>query len=258
MPLTRTTFALLLGCLLPIQPQAAEPIELEWCLDDFPNRHHYPEQGAPYGPTVDFMQELARRAGVQLRFSPNTPFARCLRMMEQGKTDVMTSLNASPEREQYMHLLPYDHARPEVVLLRQDSTDIWSVAELSHLNLMVIRGYTYNADVLNSVARHQPTIEVDSLEAGLNMLLLNRADALLAPVQSSRNRIQSNPRYHGQFKTASFSFQLSEPRFVHLGLSKASPNADAKARLTEAIETMVADDLVHRYFHALPASPSTP
>ncbi|SEA11122.1 substrate-binding periplasmic protein [Alkalimonas amylolytica] len=256
----RTTFALLIGFLLPVSlqaaPSAAEPIELEWCLDDFPNRHHYPEHGNPYGPTVDFMQELAKRAGVQLRFSPSTPFARCLRMMEQGKTDVMTSLNASTERAQYMHLIPYDHARPEVILLRQESPDIWSVAELSHLNLMVIRGYTYNADILNIIARHQQTIEVDSLDSGLNMLLLNRADALLAPVQSSRNLIQTNPRYHGQFKTASLAIQLAEPRYVHIGLSKASPNARLEKQLRLAVESMIADDLVHRYFHALPGAPA--
>lgn len=229
--------------------------ELEWCLDDFPNRHSYPKQGSPYGPTVDFMQELAKRADIRIRFSPNTPFARCLRMMEQGKTDVMTSLNTSPSRQKFMYLIPYDHARPEVLYLRKDAADIWSVSELNTLHLMVIRGYTYNAAVLNMVAQHSQTIEVDSLESGLTMLLLNRADVLLAPAQSSRNLIQSNSRYHNKFKTASLTFQLNEPRFVHLGLSKKSPHAQLKPRLSAAIESMVADDLVHRYFHGAPGNP---
>lgn len=257
--LCRSICSLLLGCfaaMSSIPSNADETIELYWCLDDFPNRHHYPADGEPYGPTVDFMQEVARRAGVRLRFSQNTPFARCLRMMEQGKVDVMTSLNTSPERAEFMHLIPYDQARPEVVLLRQDSPDIWSVAELSHLSLMVIRGYTYNADILNIISRHQQTIEVDSLESGLNMLLLKRADALLAPVQSSRNLMQTNPRYHGQFKTASLAIQLAEPRYVHIGLSKASPNARLETQLRLAVESMIADDLVHRYFHALPEVPA--
>lgn len=233
----------------------SEQPELEWCLDDFPNRHSYPSHGSPYGPTVDFMQELAKRADIRIRFSPNTPFARCLRLMEQGKTDLMTSLNTSPDRQAFMHLIPYDHARPEVLYLRHDANDVWSVSELNTLHLMVIRGYTYNAAVLNLVAEHGQTIEVDSLESGLTMLLLGRANALLAPSQSSRNLIQSNSRYHDQFKTASLKFQLSEPRYVHLGLSQKSPHAHLKQQLLDAIESMVADDLIHRYFHGAPAQP---
>jgi len=46
---------------------------LEWCLDHYPNRHSYPKNAEPYGPTVDLMRELALRAGFVLKFSPDTP-----------------------------------------------------------------------------------------------------------------------------------------------------------------------------------------
>lgn len=247
--------SLLLTSLLYVKAGLAAT-KIEWCLDDFPNRHQVPATGEPYGPTVDFMKEVARRANLELHLTPATPFARCLRMMEQGKTDLMTSLNTSPQRERYMHLIPYDHARPEIILLRKGSNDILSLTELNHVSLMVIRGYSYNIDLPNIINQHRRIIEIDSLESGLNMLLLNRADALLAPVQSSHNLILSNGRYHDQFKKASLTLQLDQPRFVHIGLSKNSPNANLDDRIRQAVESMVSDDLVHRYFYFLPETPN--
>ncbi|KKO45202.1 hypothetical protein WG68_11655 [Arsukibacterium ikkense] len=241
-------------CCYAVAQQDIRP-ELEWCLDHLPDRHNYPETGMPFGPTVDFMQEVARRAGVKLRYSPNTPFARCLRLMEQGKTDVMIRLNSSPERERFMFMIPVDYARSEVLLLRKDSPDIESVAGLTQLNLILIRGYTYNAETIKMLTTHRNTIMMDSQDSGLELLLRGRGDALISTAEIARNRIRSNPSYHGQFKFASVSFELTEPRFVHLGLSRASPHANLQQRLADAVQSMIAEGLINEYFHQLPSGP---
>ena len=66
---------------------AAAP-ELEWCLDHFPPRHSYLPGQQPKGPMVDMMQKLATQSGFTLKFTPPTPVARCLKLMQQGKTDL--------------------------------------------------------------------------------------------------------------------------------------------------------------------------
>lgn len=238
------------GAQLP--PDTPEKPELEWCLDHLPNRHDYPDTGKPFGPTVDFMQELAQRAGFRLRFSPNTPFSRCLRQMEQGKTDLMIRLNDSPDRRRYMHLIPFDRARTEVLLIRQDRPDVRYFHQLAELNLIVVRGYNYNHRALKQLAQQPRSIPIDSQDAGLQMLLMGRGDALISTFEVARNRIQSNPDYHGQFKVASLDLEPDEARFVHLALAKASPYAHLRQQLAEAIETMIADGLIPHYFHHLP------
>lgn len=65
-------------------PGGSEP-QLLWCLDHFSRFHHYENVTTPYGPSVDLMQELARRAGFTLVFTPQTPVARCLRLMAEGR-----------------------------------------------------------------------------------------------------------------------------------------------------------------------------
>ena len=137
---------------------------LQWCLDNYPNRHNYPPQGEPYGPTVDLMRELARRSGFALTFSPNTPFARCLKLMRDGKTDLMIRLNYSDERHDYMHLIPYVRAaRAEHLYLLNQHSDISEFAQLNRLTIGVIRGYIYNAELPNLLIKNSKTVvEIDT------------------------------------------------------------------------------------------------
>ena len=239
-----TGFIVAIACSLPSFTHSVELPELEWCLDDYPGRHNYPAQGQPHGPTVDFMLELARKAGIRIRFSPNTPFARCLVLMANGQTDLMIRLNSDIECEKYMFMIPVEKAAPEVLLIHKNSADIQNIEELHRLNLIVVRGYTYNSNTINVIAHHPRSIIVDSIDVGLKMLLRDRGDAVVTTVEIASMRTESNPDYRQQFKLASLRFSAPEPRFIHLALSKASPHAHLKDRLENAVALMIADGLM--------------
>ncbi|WP_083923033.1 substrate-binding periplasmic protein [Arsukibacterium perlucidum] len=233
---------------LPAMALQAEQPELEWCLDDYPNRHNYPAQGSPYGPTVDFMQELAKRASIRIRYSPSIPFARCLRLMEQGKTDLMVRLKTDAERERFMFMLPLQESPPEILVIHTDSPDIKNTSELKRLNVMFIRGYTYQGNTINIIANHPRSIIIDSIDVGLQMLLKGRGDAIVTTEEYINRQIQSKSEYRDQFKLASLPLHDAEQNFfIYLALSKASPHAHLKERLEQAIASMIADDLMDLY-----------
>ncbi|SEA11178.1 substrate-binding periplasmic protein [Alkalimonas amylolytica] len=235
------TLLLLLHAFAPSTAQSAAKPQLEWCLDDLPSYHAYPAEGMPYGPTVDFMLELARRAGFELTFSPNTPFARCLRLMEQGEVDLMVRLNTSEQREKVMYMLPYALARPEVLIIRQQQQDITSIAELNRLHLMVVRGYTYNHQTLNVIAGHPHSTVIDSVETGLKMLQMHRADAMVTTEEYALNWFSRIPEYQQQFTLASLTFESREPLYIHVALSKTSVHSHLVPMLQQAIAAMIAD-----------------
>lgn len=132
MPFFHCLMNLSLLCLLlcPTAAQANQP-ELEWCLDHLPPRQIYLASQQPTGPMVDLMQQLARQSGFTLKFSPPTPSARCLKLMQQGKTDLMTGLLWSAQREQFMLLLPFDNARPDALFSRHQQNPLNSMAALN-------------------------------------------------------------------------------------------------------------------------------
>lgn len=238
---------ILLWCLSVFSSQVSAT-SLEWCLDHFPHRHFYPDNGTPYGPTVELMHELSKRAGFTLTFSTNTPFPRCLQNLKQGKSDLMTSLNHSAARAKFMYLLPYDKARVEVLYQRKGASPLNSWAELSNQQLGLVRGYVYNAALLEKL-RMQQQVEVSSLDIGFAMLLTSRIDALIAPAQQAINVIDSNPRYKSQFQPAVLQFQPAEDRFVYLGLSKTSVSPEQKQQIETALQSMVNDGLIEHFHH---------
>lgn len=85
----------------------AEPsqLELSWCLDHYPGRHEFNGQEVS-GPTVDFMNAMAKQTNITLIHSSDTPFPRCLKMLENGQQDLMVALNNTPDREKYLHMIP--------------------------------------------------------------------------------------------------------------------------------------------------------
>ncbi len=56
--------------------------------------------------------------GSSCKFSPKTPSARCFRQMQTGEADLMSNLNFTEERAEYMYLLPYNERIPESLYLK--------------------------------------------------------------------------------------------------------------------------------------------
>lgn len=229
---------------------AAELPVLQWCLDNYPNRHNYPATGEPYGPTVDLMRELAQRSGFVLSFSQNTPFARCLKLMQTGETDLMIRLNYSDERNSYMHLIPYVRAaRAEHLYLLQQHRNIHDIAELNGLTIGVIRGYIYNAELANLLIKSSKTVvEIDTEASAMAMLLHKRIDAVIAPMQTTEHLINSNPKFKDKIKVASLMFPFEHNMYVHIGLSRKSRHLALLPRIRQAVDSMEQDGLIQHFY----------
>jgi ABC-type amino acid transport substrate-binding protein len=228
---------------------ATETPVLTWCLDHFSRFHAYESGKKPYGPSVDLMQELAKRAGFQLQFSPKTPSARCFRQMQTGEADLMSNLNFTEERADYMYLLPYNERIPESLYLKAaNHRQIRSFTQLSSLTLATVRNYTYHPSLMQLIKTSKRHVEIDSIETGFEMLLRNRVDGLVVPTESSLDVIAHKTELHYQFKQAPVDFSVVEKRFINIALSKKSPHLALKSRIKQAIESMIQDGTVKKLY----------
>lgn len=232
---------------------AAEVPVLEWCLDDYPNRHHYPKTGEPYGPTVDLMRELAVRSGFVLKFSPDTPFPRCLKQMATGKTDLMINLNFSEQRASFMHLLPYAQGMPEELYLSRRGQNVDSFSQLHGVSVALVRGYVYSDTLLARMRQQQLTVhEADTLDNAFGLLLLNRVDAVVAPHIQAAHIIASQPQYQGQFRVIALEPALVTELFAHLGFSKKSAHQQLLPAIVKTLQEMVAEGKIQQQHRAEP------
>jgi len=225
---------------------------LEWCLDHYPNRHSYPKNAEPYGPTVDLMRELSVRAGFVLKFSPDTPFARCLKQMASGKTDLMISLNYSEQRAAYMHLLPYRKGLPEVLYLHSKHQSITDFQQLKNASVALVRGYVYAEKLLQSIAQQQLIVhEADTLDNAFGLLLLHRVDAVVAPQQQAAFVINSQPQYQRQFRVIPLASTMVTELYTHLGFSKNSAHHHLLPAIRKALQQLVDEGAIERHHAAI-------
>lgn len=253
-----TTIGLALSLLSVTAARAEEPVaatnsaepQLVWCLDHFSRFHHYEDTLEPYGPSVDLMRELAKRAGFSLRFSPRTPAARCLRLMAEGKVDLMSNLKFSDERDSTMFMLPYNKTVPESLFLRHnDRRNIDTEAQLQHLTLVSIRSYLYSSSVMAFLKQHpRQTVTVDSIEAGLEMVLRGRVDALISPTVSTSDAINTTSGYRHRFRIAPLDLSRNSEGYIHIALSRSSSHAVLEPVLRKHLADMVADGTVARLY----------
>lgn len=215
----------------------AQTPELRWCLDHFPGFHEFSSpNSAPTGPSVELMKLIAQRAGFTLKISDQTPSSRCFRDMQSNQADLMSNLNYTDERAQYMLMLPYRTRLPEAVFLRAHETRVVNaVQDLASLRLVSVRGFSYHPEIMQAIATRSTSekIEVASIADGLSMVKKQRADALIAPVAATSFLIDKDAHFHFEFRKANLTLTLKDHRFVYLGVAKS------QAKWASAIEKAI-------------------
>lgn len=182
------------------------------------------------------MKLIAQRAGFTLKMSDQTPSSRCFRDMQSNQADLMSNLNYTDERAQYMLMLPYRARLPEAVFLRADEhRAVNAVKDLAQLRVVSVRGFSYHPELMHAIAMRNPNekIEVASIADGLWMVKKQRADALIAPVAATSFLIDTDIDFHFKFRKANLTLTLKDHRFVYLGLAKT------QAKWASAIEKAI-------------------
>lgn len=141
-------------------------------------------QGAS-GPAVDFLQDIARRMGVQLRFDEEAlPLDRLLYQLRLGEVDIALALGKSPEREQFLRFpgKPFFLMQPALMVRKESSLrEIRSAADLRKLSIGV-----YSQGYLSPLMR-TPGLRIEKLHGSdlvarnLEKMLKGRIDAAYSP-----------------------------------------------------------------------------
>lgn len=250
-PFSPALLNMLLGCLLLWWPALllAQQPELEWCLDHLPPRQNYLPHQQPTGPVVDMMQQLARQSGFTLKFSPPTPVARCLKLMQQGKTDLMTGLLWSESREPFMLLLPFDEARAETLFSRKaDANKIRKNSDLAGLTIAIDTTRHYSRHFLTIVAQQQAKIKkAADLEQALALLHYGDVDLVAGPQQITLNALKNNPRLQHKLGLNNWQLPKDKSQHNHLALSRTSPHFVLHHQISQQLQLMVAQKQTHFY-----------
>jgi polar amino acid transport system substrate-binding protein len=191
------------------------------------------DNGKYTGIDVDILMEIAKRMELKLAFKDGT-FEDCLRMMQRGEADLITSLLRRPEREKYIHYVqPSYKARSEKAfyVLEGRRNLIRSYSNLENLKIGVKVGVRYVPVFDNDKDLNK--IPAPDIKANLEKLVSGKIDTFITTSAEGDYYIKTLG-YSDKVTKAPFAFIISAPS--HIGISKKSPLAERAKELGKILK----------------------
>ncbi|KEA64669.1 Sensory box/GGDEF family protein [Marinobacterium lacunae] len=147
--------------------------ELDWPPFDFVG-----QDGRYKGIARDIMDLVARKAGLRLHYETGLNWSAMLKAFQNGELDILPAMYESPTRAEFTTFTaPYFEIK-DYAFMRQDASPPTSIEALAKLRVAVIDGY----QIVDHLTRRFPDIQlvrVNTLQEGLDAVLLERADAYI-------------------------------------------------------------------------------
>jgi ABC-type amino acid transport substrate-binding protein len=239
-----------LALLMLICNQVQAQPQLRWCLGNFPGFYGFnAKTKQPEGLSVNYLQEIARRAGFTLLPSAETPSSRCFAQMKTGETDLM--INILKQQNEEIHYLQFGARWPDRVYSeRSKNLRLDTPGQLAALTLATIRTYHTAPEiqlVLDSMSQRQ-LVKVDSVLTALQMVARQRIDAAVLPPTQVATVLAQHPELVAALKETAFSSELVKPQPIYMGLSSHCNCPQLEQAIQQSILSMKADGSSQRIF----------
>lgn len=201
-------------------------------FDHFPPYSIITEDGRFSGLDKIYIEKIAAKANIKVD-AYACPFARCLKLLEQGDADLYVSLFKTREREQYIEFIEPHHgiesSQTFYVLTDSDMT-IASYDDLTGKRIGIIRNSKYFEPFDSDTAlRKSPLVSADVM---LDMLIDNRVDAIVG-IRVVIDDIISKRNLTGKIRHTKYEYRGS--RKTYLGMSKQSRFTYLLPALSQAV-----------------------
>jgi polar amino acid transport system substrate-binding protein len=233
-----------------IPKAAASPAALHWCLDHFPQMHEFDGKSRlPTGPSVEMMQEIARRAGLQLQISRQTPIARCLKDLAAGDTDIMVNLLYNEERARQFILIRFASRLPDQLYRPVTAAKpVLLLSQISSMSIVIVRGFRLHPK-LQKIADALPASQiqyVDSALTALKLVAMGRTEAALLSPDIVKTVLSQHPDIASQLQSTQFPHDDLQPEDIFIGLSRHLKHAVAEQKIKTALAQMKQDGSLQR------------
>ncbi|MBF0368762.1 MAG: transporter substrate-binding domain-containing protein [Magnetococcales bacterium] len=170
----------------PLRTLDLTPEEKAWIAQNPKIRVHnetnwppfnFAEEGQPKGYSIDYMNLLAQKAGLEVEYITGPSWNDFLEMMKARTLDVMLNIVKTPEREKYLLYTPPYAENPNTILSQRD-TPYQNLEQLFGKTVSVPKGFFYE----ELLKRDYPLITVLPLKGTIETMKavsFGQADAAL-------------------------------------------------------------------------------
>jgi len=160
---------------------ASKPV-LSLCVDpDWLPYEKLDAQGQYIGLVAQYMQLIQSRLGVSINPVITSNWAESQKLYEAGQCDLVSALNKTPQRAEFLDFSqPYIQS-PAVLVLLDHNTTAKHLADLAGKQLAMVKGYVYES----KLREKHPDIRisyVDNMETALKSVSEGKTEATIGPL----------------------------------------------------------------------------
>ena len=167
----------------PLFPAIAEKIPDEILAGvhrNFPPQYSLDEKtGQPMGFAIDIMDEVARRAGLKIRYVIFDEWPPLIQALKEGRIDIIPNMGIVEGRNADMDFTSPVEAFDINIFVRNTTTDIQGINDLQGRKVAVVRD-NKGLFIIKEYGKAKPVI-FNSLDEALLSLLSGNTDALVYP-----------------------------------------------------------------------------
>lgn len=200
-----------------------QQLKIKMCIDHYPPLQVILPDHIVTGENVELTKKFVERMGLQLTFTENTPFKRCLHLLKHGLVDIMAGLTDSDERRQQFHMLLFDESMLKTFFIHKGSNAIDSFADLAGLSIATLRGAKHFKEFDYANDNYFAKVEVNTLESAFRMLARKRIDAVISTDYYGDYLLEHNKELSDKIIKAKFAY--TDKTHTYIAISKKSPFA---------------------------------
>lgn len=173
--------------------------EMNWPPFDFN------EDGSPMGLSIDLLNLIAKRVGLQLDYRSGYSWDQLQTMLKDKELDIIHSLNSSAERSQFILFTDSYISNQSVIVTASDRDDIRTLEDLNNKTIATIAGYNQQ-QVLKTTLDDARFLHVDSPLEALKAVASGQADATIryngVATYLINHHLLTNLKFVNEFKVA--------------------------------------------------------
>ncbi|MEG3640382.1 transporter substrate-binding domain-containing protein [Magnetococcus sp. PR-3] len=165
--------------------------KIRMCVD--PNWMPYERidaQGRHVGMAADYMRLFEQRLRTPIELVPTSSWQQSLNYSREGKCDILSLLNESPQRRQWLNFTsPYLRSPVVMVVKRNRQDGLQDIAHMKGLKLGIAKGYIFE----ETIKPYHPDIvhvSTSTVDEGLAMVSNGQLDGSLASLYVAAQRIR--------------------------------------------------------------------
>ena len=172
------------------------------CVDpDWEPYEKIDKNGNYIGLAADYMQLIEKKIDKKIKLIKTKTWKESLKFAKEGKCEILSFLNKTPQREKFFNFTPIMYSEPEVIVAKDDVTYLDGISSLEHKTIGLVKGYRTD----EYISKHYPKMKIKYIknyEEGIRLVSNGTIDvtvnALLGTAYLIRKSNLSNIKIAGK------------------------------------------------------------